>query len=324
MEITTSKQMLRRTMYSNIVKLKIIVICGPTALGKTSIAIDLARDFSGEIIGADSMQIYRHMDIGTAKPTLDEQARVPHHMIDIVDPDEPFDARIFAKMAHARIKNLHCRGIIPFVVGGTGLYIKALVQGLFKTRSADPGVRLQLKQEAEIHGAYYLHQRLSKLDPDTAARIHPNDTYRIIRALEVYELTGKKISELQHEHRFSDKPYKVLKIGLNMDREIMYDRINRRVDAMIEAGFLDEVKGLLGMGYSADLKSMQSIGYRHMIDFIKDRSSWEEMLRTLKRDTRRYAKRQLTWFKADSEIIWTEAGRLSDIRQKIKKFLQAH
>ncbi len=311
-------------MRPTIVQPNVIVICGPTALGKTSIAINLAKTFNGEIIGADSMQIYRHMNIGTAKPTPDEQSRVPHHMIDIVDPDEPFDARQFAIIAHEKIMNLHARSITPFVVGGTGLYIKALVHGLFEAKPADSDVRMRLKQEAEIHGTGFLYKRLSKQDSETAKRIHPNDTYRIIRALEVYELTGKMISGLHREHRFTDKPFRVLKIGLHMDREIIYDRINRRVDVMIDAGLVNEVKGLLGMGYSADLKSMQSIGYRHMVDFIEGRSSWEEALRTLKRDTRRYAKRQLTWFKADSAIVWKEPGQLKEIRRTIKKFLQVH
>ena len=218
--------------------------------------------------------------------------------------------------------DLHARSVSPFVIGGTGLYIKALLHGLFEATPADPDVRTRLKQEAEIHGTGFLHKQLSQHDSATAKRIHPNDTYRILRALEVYELTGKKISELQSEHSFTDKPFRVLKIGLHMDREIIYDRINRRVDAMIYSGLVDEVKGLLGMGYSADLKSMQSIGYRHMVDFIEGNSSWEEALRTLKRDTRRYAKRQLTWFKADSAIVWKEPWQLKEIRLTIEKFLQ--
>jgi tRNA dimethylallyltransferase len=308
-------------MCSIIVKPKVIVICGPTALGKTSVGIELAAAFNGEIIGADSMQIYRYMDIGTAKPTPYEKSCAPHHFIDIVDPDEHFDAKKYSKMAHEKIMELHRQGITPFVVGGTGLYIKALVQGLFKARPADPEVRMRLKQEAEKHGADLLHKRLSNQDPYAAERIHPNDIYRLIRALEIYELTGKTISEYHREHKFKDEPFRVFKIGLQMDRELMYDRINHRVDAMIEAGFLDEVKMLLAGGYSADLKSMQSIGYRHMVDFIEGRTLWDETLRTLKRDTRRYAKRQLTWFKADSEIVWTAPGQLNDIRRIIKKFI---
>jgi tRNA dimethylallyltransferase len=310
-------------MCADNVKPKIIIICGPTALGKTSVAINVAGAFNGEIIGADSMQIYRYMDIGTAKPTTDEQSRVAHHMIDLIDPDEHFDARQFAEMANEKIIKLYAGGVTPFVVGGTGLYIKALVHGLFKAGRADIRARERLQEQSRIYGADFLYQRLRRHDPDTAERIHPNDSYRIIRALEVYELTGKPITAFQREHGFKDHRFRALKIGLHINREVLYDRINHRVDAMIDSGFLDEVKGLLEMGYSDDLKSMQSIGYRHLIDFIKGRCSWDETLRTLKRDTRRYAKRQLTWFKADPEIIWREPGQLREIQRLIKKFLQA-
>ncbi|MBW2679429.1 MAG: tRNA (adenosine(37)-N6)-dimethylallyltransferase MiaA [Deltaproteobacteria bacterium] len=310
-------------MCADNVKPKIIIICGPTALGKTSVAINLAGAFNGEIIGADSMQIYRHMDIGTAKPTTDEQSRVAHHMIDLINPDEHFDARQFAEMANEKIIKLYASCFTPFVVGGTGLYIKALVHGLFKSGRADIRARKRLQEQARIYGADSLYQKLRRHDPDTAERIHPNDSYRIIRALEVYELTGKPITAFQREHGFKDHRFRALKIGLHINREVLYDRINHRVDAMIDSGFLDEVKGLLDMGYSDDLKSMRSIGYRHLIDFIKGRCSWDETLRTLKRDTRRYAKRQLTWFKADPEIIWREPGQLREIQRLIKKFLQA-
>ncbi len=310
-------------MCADIVKPKIIIICGPTALGKTSTAINIAGTFNGEIIGADSMQIYRYMDIGTAKPTTDEQSRVAHHMIDLINPDEHFDARQFAEMAYEKIMKLYARGVTPFVVGGTGLYIKALVNGLFKAGRADIRVREHLQEQVRIYGSDFLHQRLSRHDPDTAAKIHPNDSYRIVRALEVYELTGKTITAFQREHGFKDNRFIGLKIGLHINREVLYDRINHRVDAMIESGFLNEVKGLLDMGYSDDLKSMQSIGYCHLVDFVKGRCSWDEAMRTLKRDTRRYAKRQLTWFKADPEIVWREPGQLREIRRLIKKFLQA-
>jgi len=302
-------------------KPNVIVICGPTASGKTSVAIELAAVFNGEIIGADSMQVYRYMDIGTAKPLASEQSRVPHHMIDIVDPDQPFDAQKYAKMAREKIMELVSQDSVPFVVGGTGLYIKALVHGLFKARSANRDVRRRLQEKAETHGIEFLHKLLGRLDPESAKRIHPGDTYRIIRALETYETTGKTISAYHRAHRFQDTPFKVLKIGLHLDREQLYGRINRRVDAMIEAGFVDEVNDLLGRGYAPDLKSMQALGYRHLIDFIAKRLPWDETLLTLKRDTRRYAKRQLTWFKADPEIAWYTPGQLDDIRRTIKKFL---
>lgn len=304
-------------------KPNIIVICGPTGLGKTAVSIELALDLHGEIIGADSMQIYRYMDIGTAKPTLNEQARVPYHLIDIVDPDEPFDAANFAKMAGEMIMKLHAVGIVPFVVGGTGLYIKALVHGLSHAGPAYTDIRKRLKEAELLHGSGFLYERLSKCDPEASERIHPNDTFRIIRALEVYEATGMAISQYSKDHGFENRRFNVLKIGLHIERETLYDRINQRVDAMIEAGLVDEVKMLLNKDYSEDLKSMQSIGYRHMIDFIKGRITREETVRTLKRDTRRYAKRQMTWFKADPEIVWAEPEQLDYIKEIIKNFLQA-
>ena len=309
-------------MHTEIDKPNVVVICGPTALGKTAVAIDLAGRFASEIISADSMQVYRYMNIGTAKPTPDEQAQVPHHMIDVVDPDECFDAKQFATMARKKISGLHCLGATPFVVGGTGFYIKALVHGLFGVEITDLQVRSRLKEEVETHGSQKLHKRLQDCDPDSALRIHPNDTYRVIRALEIYELTGAAVSDLHRAHRFKDNPFRVLKIGLYMDRERLYNRIDQRVDDMVKAGLVDEVKMLLDRGYSSDLKSMQSIGYRHMIDFIEGRLSWERTLSVLKRDTRRYAKRQIAWFKADPEVVWSTKERINDIRQKIKEFLQ--
>jgi len=309
-------------MYFKDVKPKVIVICGPTALGKTSAAIHLASRFDGEIIGADSMQIYRYMDIGTAKPTLGEQARVKHHMIDIIDPDEYFNAKKYATLSHEKVSALFEQKIIPFVVGGTGLYIKALFHGLFKTEPSDSDIRHRLNTEAQDYGNAYLYERLCRLDPESAKKIHANDTYRIMRALEVYALTGKPLAELHQDHGFADSPFVVLKIGLHINREVLYDRINQRVDIMIESGFVGEVKRLIKMGYSPRLKSMQSIGYRHMVNFIEGRSTWDETIRTMKRDTRRYAKRQMTWFKADPEVIWKDPGALADIGGLIKKFLQ--
>jgi tRNA dimethylallyltransferase len=302
-------------------KPKIIIICGPTGIGKTAVAVDLAQHFNGQIIGADSMQVYKYMDIGTAKPTAEEQNRVAHHMIDIVEPDETFDAARYAGLARAKIFALNQQNITPFVVGGTGLYIKALLYGLFNAEEPDPDVRRRLKEEGAVHGMEYLHARLGRLDPETARRLHAHDTYRILRALEVVETTGKPISRHHQEHGFLEQPFRSLKIGLNMDRAILYEGINARIDAMISAGFVEEVRNLLVRGYARDLKSMQSIGYRHMIDYIEGRLSWEECTRTLKRDHRRYAKRQLTWFGADPEIIWQEPGQVSQIKDLINNFL---
>ena len=309
-------------MNSTVRKPKVIIICGPTGIGKTSVAIRIAEAVSGEIISADSMQIYRHMDIGTAKPTQTELARAHHHMIDIVNPDEHFDAALFSGIAYDKVLNLDERCIVPIVAGGTGLYIKALIYGLFSADPADPNIRMRLKEEADAHGAGFLYKRLAESDPNAAEKIHPNDTYRIIRALEMVEATGKTISKHHGEHKFADKRYKVLKIGLQMEREALYNRINQRVDVMIEKGLVDEARGLLERGYSQDLKSMQSIGYRHMVDFIKGRVSLDETIRTLKRDTRRYAKRQMTWFNADPEIVRTKPEETEDIMLRVKDFLQ--
>ena len=300
---------------------KIIIICGPTGIGKTAVAIVLAQHFNGQIIGADSMQVYKHMDIGTAKPTAEEKTCVVHHMIDIVEPDESFDAAQFSERARAKIFELSRQNIVPFVVGGTGLYIKTLLYGLFNAHVFDPEVRERLKAEADTQGIEFLYERLRGLDPDTAKRLHPNDTYRIFRALEVVESTGQAISKHHKNHGFLEQPFASLKIGLSMDRAVLYERINTRVDAMISAGFLDEVKGLLARGYSVDHKPMQSIGYRHLVDYIEGRLSWEECVRTLKRDHRRYAKRQLTWFGADAEIIWKEPAQLNEMTDLINNFL---
>ena len=308
-------------MNSSFPKPKIIVICGATGIGKTSVGIELAQTLGAEIISADSMQIYRYMDIGTAKPTPEELAQVAHHMIDIVDPDEDYDAVQFSKQARNQIEQIARRGLIPIIVGGTGLYIKALLHGLFQSQPVDPKIRSRLKQEAEENGSQALHDRLQQLDPAAAGRLHPNDSYRIIRALETIESTGKSISELHQEHGFEEDPFDALNIGLQMDRRKLYARIDQRVDLMIEAGLVDEVKKLLEMGYTADLKSMQSIGYRHVVEFMSENLSWDECVRTLKRDTRRFAKRQFTWFGADQQIQWYQPGQLNEIVRLVKAFL---
>jgi tRNA dimethylallyltransferase len=302
-------------------KPKIIIICGPTGIGKTTVAINLAQHFAGEIVGADSMQVYKYMDIGTAKPTAAEQARVVHHMVDCVKPDESFDAAQYAARAREKIIELDQQHITPFVVGGTGLYIKALLYGLFDEKVSGPEIRARLKAEADQHGIQCLYERLSRQDSETANRLHPNDAYRILRALEVIEATGQAISKHHKKHGFFDQPFESLKIGLEMDRALLYERINRRVDAMISAGFLDEVKGLMARGYSTNLKPMQSIGYRHMVDYIEGRLNWDECVRTLKRDHRRYAKRQLTWFGADPEIIWKEPRQVEALKLSVENFM---
>jgi len=302
-------------------KPKVIIICGPTGIGKTKVGINLAEKFDGEIIGADSMQIYRQMDIGTAKPTLEERRKVPHHIVDIVDPDEDFDAVQFSERARKIIAELNRQGRPAFVVGGTGLYIKALLHGLFQSEPVNPIIRKRLRQELAQSGSSFLYERLQQIDPDTALRLHLNDSYRIMRALETIESSGKSISKHQQEHGFENAPFNALKIGLRIDREQLYERIDQRVDLMIQAGWLEEVKKLLAMGYSPALKSMQSIGYRHLVEFLSETLPWEECIRTLKRDTRRFAKRQLTWFGADPQINWYEPHQLNEIFRLVEAFL---
>lgn len=300
---------------------KIVVVCGPTGVGKTGFAIELARHFGARIVGADSMQIYRRMDIGTAKPTPHERAAVTHYLVDFIEPDQPFDAAAYARCAHQVTQKLIAEGILPLVVGGTGLYIKALIYGLFKSHSADLALRRRLQEQAEQEGPAALHALLARRDPQAADRIHPNDTYRIVRALEVVTLSRHPISVHHQRHGFAQPRYNALKIGLRLPREKLYERIDRRVDMMLAQGLKEEVRQLLAAGFTGDLKSMQALGYRHMIDYLQGRFSWEETVRLLKRDHRRYAKRQLTWFGADAEVHWLEPDQLEEAFELVATFL---
>lgn len=300
---------------------KIVVICGPTGVGKTGLAIALAKHFAGEIVGADSMQIYRQMDIGTAKPTAEEQAQAEHHMVNIVNPDEGFDAAEYAHLARQCVDRLAADGKMPLAVGGTGLYIKALLYGLSQGAPSDPDVRAQLQNELDRFGTVHLHQHLTENDPESAQRIHPNDSYRIVRALEVLRITGRSITALHQDHGFAQPAYDALQIGLNLPRERLYERIDRRVEMMLDEGLVDEVRGLLKLGYSPALKSMQALGYRHMVDFLQGRLDWNEAVQTLKRDHRRYAKRQLTWFGAVDGIHWLAPSQRIEAVNLIDAFL---
>jgi len=302
-------------------KQKLIVICGPTGIGKTALSLSLAREFNGCIVGADSMQIYRYMDIGTAKPDAAELSSVPHYLVNVADPDEEFDAARYAKEGRAAVAEICASGKIPFIVGGTGFYVKAILHGLFPASPVDPEIRKNIQDDLKAHDRDWLYDRLTVCDPEAASRIHPNDTYRVVRALEIYEITGSPMSKYQEQHGFMENPFKTLKFCLNMDRDALYERINRRVDRMIEDGLLEEVKTLLRNGYSGDLKSMQSIGYRHMVAFINGEISWEETVYTLKRDTRHFAKRQLTWFRKDKEMLWKSPEDADEIMEMVRTFL---
>ncbi|MDI7260097.1 MAG: tRNA (adenosine(37)-N6)-dimethylallyltransferase MiaA [Thermodesulfobacteriota bacterium] len=301
----------------------LVILLGPTGVGKSRLAIELAEELNGEVINADSMQVYRYMDIGTAKPTPDEQKKIQHHLIDLVTPDQPFHAGIYRTVGRKVINELHRKGTPIFVVGGTGLYIKALTQGLFASPKMDPGVRKRLKQEAEEKGGEFLYKRLKEVDPETAAHIHSHDLFRTIRALEVFESTGIPISFFREQHRFGEHPYLTLKIGLEMVREKLYHRIEERVEWMIEKGFLEEVRGLLEMGYGPALKPMQGLGYKQMVQFLSNQTGWAEAVSLIKRDTRHYAKRQWTWFKADKEVRWRDESKdWKKIFAEVKSFFE--
>ena len=300
---------------------RVIALMGPTAVGKTGLVLQLAKDLGGEIVNADSMQVYRFMDIGTAKPTAAERAEVAHHLLDIVDPDQDFDASRYSQLAREAINNLVKEGRVAIVVGGTGLYLKALFHGLFPAALSRQSIRERLHREGEKHGGVELYKRLKKVDPSTAGRLHPNDLFRIIRALEVWESTGKPMSVLQKEHGFRENPFITLRIGLKRPRSELYKRINRRVDEMMELGLLTEARELLERGYGPDLKSMQALGYRHMVQHLINGMKIAEAVRTMKRDTRHYAKRQMTWFRGDQEIRWFHPEETEEIAGLVKEFI---
>jgi len=300
---------------------KLLIILGPTASGKTGLAVRLAEECGGEILNADSMQVYRRMDIGAAKPSPDQLGRARHHLLDLVEPDQPFSAADFRREAEAAIADIAARGKRVIVCGGTGLYIKALTRGLMESPGSDEALRSELKELAEREGGEELHRRLSLVDPVAAARLHPNDQVRIIRALEVHRLTGRPISEHMGEHRFGGENYQCLKIGLSTDRETLYRTIDNRVEQMLGNGLVEEVRALLAAGYSPELKPMRSIGYSQVCGYLAGEYSLDEAVRLIKRDTRRYAKRQLTWFNRDPEIKWIEyPENLAMIVQNVNDF----
>ena len=285
---------------------KILIICGPTASGKSELALRLAHALDAEIVNADSMQIYRWLDIGTAKPSPVQQAEIRHHLIDITDPDQLFSAADFSVAADDAIRNTINRGKRVILAGGTGLYIRALVKGLVDSPSGAGELRQALQDEARSVGNEAMLEKLRQVDPELAAGLHPNNLVRIIRALEVYQLTGNPLSRYQHEHAFATRRYDTLQIGISVDRALLYRRIDERVERMLAAGLLIEVSVLLAAGFGRDLKSMRSIGYKEAAAHLCGELSAEEAVSLIKRNTRHYAKRQLTWFKADPDILWFE------------------
>jgi tRNA dimethylallyltransferase len=295
----------------------VLVLIGPTAVGKTDLSLAIARTFGCEIVSVDSMQVYRYMDIGTAKIEPELRREIPHHLIDIVDPDQSYHAARFVEDALAAIRRIHQRAALPLLTGGTGLYLRALLHGLFTGGESDPAVRRELTERLHEEGGDVLYRELAACDRQTADRLHPHDTARIIRALEVCRITGTPLSShLEHQSGSGKIAFaKVLSLGLECPRPQLYERINRRSQQMIDSGLEQEVRGLLRRGYGPELKSMQAIGYRHMLAYLAGNWSREQLLEQLARDTRRYAKRQMTWFRKDRTITWlpvSDTGRLLD------------
>ncbi|MDQ0337353.1 tRNA dimethylallyltransferase [Caldalkalibacillus uzonensis] len=286
-------------------KYRLLAIVGPTAVGKTRLSIELAKALKGEIISGDSMQVYKGMDIGTAKITEEEKEGIPHYLIDILEPDEDFSVSQFQSLTKSCIKEINERGRIPILVGGTGLYVQAVTHDFHFAEEYDPGLRENWERFLAEHGKEALHKELQKRDPSYAKELHPNNTRRVIRALEIIETTGQSMAHYQQDwHRLS--PYDLIMIGLTMQREKLYERINQRVDNMIAQGLVEEVRQLLNRGVPRRSTAMQAIGYKEIVRYLEDELTLDEAVELIKRNTRRYAKRQLTWFRRMDEIRWFE------------------
>lgn len=296
----------------------IAVICGPTASGKTSIAVSLAKELGGEIISADSMQIYRGMEIATAKPSVEEMQGVPHHLMGFYDPCDSFSVADYVKLAHEKIKEIAARGNIPFIVGGTGLYISSLVNNLnFEHTDCDYEYREKLRQTAREKGAQYLLDELRKIDPETADKLHPHNLNRIIRALEVHKVSGKTMSEMQALSRTEPSPYDPCMIAFDYDRDLLYERINKRVDIMLAEGLIDEAREFFR--HDNYPTAVQAIGYKELFPFFCGEKEFGECVENLKRETRKYAKRQMTWFKRDERIHWVKVTRETARREIVEE-----
>lgn len=288
-----------------ILKKPLIILTGPTAVGKTKLSIELAKAVNGEIISADSMQVYKHMDIGSAKIKKEEMCGVSHHLIDELEPDEEFHVVRFQEMAKQAMEEIYAKGKVPILAGGTGFYIQAVVKDIdFSKETEKSPVREELEKLAEEKGCEYLHERLQQVDPKSAEKIHANNVKRVIRALEYFELTGKPISLHNEEEAAKESPYNVAYFVLNDVRERLYERIDARVDAMLQEGLVEEVSGLAKKGYTKDMVSMQGLGYKEILSYLDGSYTLDEAVYILKRDTRHFAKRQLTWFKREKDVIW--------------------
>ncbi len=300
---------------------RIVLIVGPTGVGKTEVALALAQRLDAEIVSADSMQVYRYMDIGTAKPTRAQREQCPHHLIDVVDPDGEFNAALFREAALKTIRDVYARGRNVLVAGGTGLYVKALTRGLFAGPARDAALRAELARAVSEHGVGPLFEPLRRVDPEAAARIHPRDRTRIVRALEVFHGTGKPLSRWQREHGFGDRPFEVLGIGLERPRPELYERLDGRCERMMAEGLLDEVAGLLDRGYAPGLRSMQGVGYRQAVECLMGGLSLPEALSSMQQATRRLAKRQLTWFRAQPDLQWLRPECVDAMNELCRDFL---
>ena len=302
----------------------VLAVVGPTGVGKTSFGLRLAERFGGEIVNVDSVQLYRFVDIGSAKPTPEEQQRVPHHLVDILPPDEPYTAADFRRDALRAIADIDGRGLVPVVVGGTALYVRALLQGICEAPAADPAFREELVRRAAESGWPALHEELARVDPRAAERIHPNDRVRIERALEVLAVSGRPFSDIQQQHGFAEPSPRALRIGLDIPRELLYERIDRRVLQMLESGWVEEVESLLAQGYDPGLKPLQAIGYRDVVRWVRGELDREEAVRLIQRDTRRFSRRQLTWFRKEPGTVWCDPrdGLTEDLEDRIRRFLR--
>ena len=303
-------------------KQPLIIIAGPTAVGKTALSVALAKRISGEIVSADSMQVYRGMDIGTAKVTKEETCGVPHHLIDVLDPKDPFNVMTFRSMVKDAVRGIASRGNVPVLVGGTGFYIQSVLYDVqFEEDASSEELRKELEQEADVLGAEKMHERLRALDPDAAEAIHPNNIKRVVRALEYCLSTGRKISVHNREQRERTSPYSFLFYVLTMDREALYQRIDLRVDQMMEQGLLAEVKRLRDEGVTSDMVSMQGLGYRQIFDYLEGIATLDEAVERIKRETRHFAKRQLTWFRREPDARWINVSEYGGDRKKILELM---
>ncbi len=309
-------------LHNNFTQRPMIVLTGPTAVGKTALSIALAKRVNGEIISADSMQAYRHMDIGSAKITPEEMCGVPHHLIDVLEPDEEFNVVVFQNLCKECIDGIYERGHIPIVTGGTGFYIQALLRDVDFTENPEtPEIRARLEEIARAEGAEALHEMLAKVDPKSAEAIHFNNIKRVVRALEFYEMTGSPISEHNEQERGKENAYNACYFVLNDLRDRLYSRIDKRVDVMLEAGLVDEVKKLKDMGMTAGMVSMQGLGYKEILSYLAGEITLEEAVYLIKRDTRHFAKRQLTWFRRESDVIWVNKNEFDYNDELILQFI---